>query len=292
MARTRTAGSRLARLRDLARLVAGSAREHNLLTYASAISFRSLVALVPLVLLGLALLPVLGLEDVWYETLAPAIEGRVTLPVFGAVDSTVQRIFESGTAGLVTFASALVVWDMVWAVGAVMSALNRIHDVEERRSFPRVLAVRVALAVAVILGLIGAVLVLAVAPVVSGGALDVLLGMGRWVVAVTLLGLAVGLLMRYAPAERPDVAWASAGSVFVIASWVVASLGFKVYVTSVANFETAAGSLTVFLVLTSYVLTSAAIFLVGAELDELLRRDTDTDESVGVVQLLRAAFGR
>jgi membrane protein len=291
VATTRTA-ERLARLRDLARLVARSARAHNLLTYASAISFRSLVALVPLMLLGLALLPVLGLEDVWYDTLAPAIEGRVTLPIFGAVDYTVRRIFESGTAGLVAFASALVVWDMVWAVGAVMSALNRIHDVEERRSFRRVLTVRVALAVAVTLCLVGAVLVLAVAPIVSGGVLDVLLGMGRWVVAVTLLGLAVGLLMRYAPAERPDVAWASAGSVFVIASWIVASLGFKVYVTSVANFETAAGSLTVFLVLTSYVLTSAAIFLLGAELDELLRRDTDTGESVGVVQLLRAAFGR
>jgi uncharacterized BrkB/YihY/UPF0761 family membrane protein len=44
-------------------------------------------------------------------------------------------------------------------------------------------------------------------------------------------------------------------------------------VGSVASFKTAIGSLTVFLVLTAYVFTSAAIFLVGVQLDELLRKD-------------------
>jgi hypothetical protein len=39
------------------------------------------------------------------------------------------------------------------------------------------------------------------------------------------------------------------------------------------HFKTAIGSLTVFLVLTAYVFTSAAIFLVGVQLDELLRKD-------------------
>ena len=40
----------------------------------------------------------------------------------------------------------------------------------------------------------------------------------------------------------------------------------------VADLKSATGSLTVFLVLTSYVLVSATIFLVGAELDELARK--------------------
>lgn len=39
-----------------------------------------------------------------------------------------------------------------------------------------------------------------------------------------------------------------------------------------ANFKTAVGSLTVFLVLTAYVFTSAAIFLLGVQFDELLRK--------------------
>jgi membrane protein len=288
----RTTQTRVARLGKLTRLLAGEFRRRDLLTYASAIAFRGLVALVPLTLLGLGLLGALGLQDVWRETVAPALEGRLTTPVYEGIDHSVERILSSGTAGLIAFAAALLLWELIWAVGAVTSALNRIHDVEERRSARRRLLVRVWLAAAVGVCLIGAALAVLAAPKLGEGALDVVIGIGRWVVSVTLLGLAVGLLFRYAPAERPQAKWASAGSVLVIASWIVASLLFRLYVTSVADFETAIGSLAVFLVLTAYVFTSATIFIVGAQLDELLRKDAEEGESVGVFQLLRAAFGR
>lgn len=288
----RTAHTRLARLWELIRLVAGAFREHDLFAYASAIAFRGLVAFVPLTLLGLALLGALGLRDVWTDTIAPAIEGRVTPPVYGAIDHSVDRILGSGTAGLIAFAIALLVWDLFWAVGAVTAALNRIHEVKETRSGWRRVLTRLWLAVAVGCCLIGAALVVLIAPKAVEGALDALVGLGRWVVAVTLLGLAVGLLVRYAPAERPRARWASAGSVLIIGTWIVASLLFRVYVSSVANFETAVGSLTVFLVLTAYMLTTSAIFVIGVQLDELLRQDAEEGESAGVVDLLRGAFGR
>ena len=288
----RTTQTRLARVWELTRLVAEEFRKRDLLAYASAIAFRGLVALVPLTLLGLGLLGALGYQDVWRETVAPALEGRLTGPVYEGIDYSVEQILSSGTAGLIAFAAALLLWDLVWAVGAVMSALNRIHDVEEGRSGRRRLLVRVWLAGVVGVCLIGAALAVLAAPKLADGALDVVVGIGRWIVGVTLLGLAVGLLFRYAPAERPQAKWASAGSVLVIASWIVASLLFRLYVTTVADFETAVGSLTVFLVLTAYVFTSAAIFIVGAQLDELLRMDAEERESVGVFQLLRAAVGR
>lgn len=45
--------------------------------YASRVAFRSLVALVPLTLLGLALLSAFGLEEVWRDSVAPAIEAQL-----------------------------------------------------------------------------------------------------------------------------------------------------------------------------------------------------------------------
>lgn len=289
MADARAAETRLTRLWELVRLIAGQFREHDLFAYASAIAFRGLVALVPLTLLGLALLATLGLRDVWINTMAPAIEGRVTPPVYSAIDYSVDRILSSGTAGLIAFAVVLLVWDLFWAVGAVMLALNRIHDVQDIRSGRRRALTRLWLAVAVGCCLIAAPLVVVAAPRVGDGAVGFLLGLGRWVIAVILLGLAVGLLVRYAPAQRPQVRWASAGSLLIIGTWIVASLLFRYYVSAVANFEAAVGSLTVFLVLTAYVLTSATIFVIGAQLDELLRKDTEEGGGVGVVERLRAA---
>jgi membrane protein len=260
------------RLRQLAGLSAAAFREHHLWTYASAVSFRALVALVPLTLLGLGLLSALGLQEVWTDSIAPAIQGHVTPPVFSAIDYSVGKIFSSGSAGLIAFASALLLWDMTWAVSTTIEALNEIHDVKERRPWWRRYLVAVALALAVILGVVGSVLVVILGPR-PGGVFHVLFGIGRWPAAVALLGLAVGLLVRYGPAERPQVRWASAGSLLVVGSWIVASLGFRWWVGSVADFKTAIGSLTVFLVLSAYVFTSAAIFLVGVQLDEMLRKD-------------------
>ena len=58
----------------------------------------------------------------------------------------------------------------------------------------------------------------------------------------------------------------------MIVAWVVASLIFRFYVSSVANFKSAAGVLVAVLVLTTYLYVSSIIFLVGVELDELLRK--------------------
>jgi membrane protein len=270
--RSRSAGGWTGRLADIVRRLVAHSAEHHLWTYASAISFRALVALVPLVLLGLAFLRAFGLEDVWSSSVAPAIEGHVTAPVYAAINFSVEKIFASSTAGLITLAGALLVWDMTWAVSTIMEALNEIHDVEERRSSRWRVLVALFLAIAVILCIVGAALAVILGPR-PGGALHFLFGIGRWPVAVLLLSLAVGLLVRYGPAEKPQTRWASAGSLLVVGTWILATIAFRWWVSSVANFKTAIGSLTVFLVLTAYVFTSAAIFLLGVQLDELLRKD-------------------
>ena len=246
--------------------------DHHLWTYASAISFRALVALVPLTLLGLGLLSALGLEDVWTSSIAPAVEGHATAPVYAAIDYSVGKVFSSNAAGLIAFAGALVVWDMSWAMTTTMEALNEIHDVDEPRPWWRRYLVGAALAVAVIVCVVAAVLAVVLGPRPEG-VLHVVFGIGRWPVAIFFLGLAVALIVRYGPAEHPQARWASAGSLLVVGSWIVASLAFRWWVGSVANFKTAIGSLTVFLVLTAYAFTSAAIFLIGVELDEILRKE-------------------
>ena len=269
---TRADSIRTSNLRATAHDVAECFAEHSLLTYASAIAFRALVALVPLTLLGLALLGVFGLEDVWTDTIAPALKEHLTQPVFNGIDFTVNRIFTTDKSSLIVLAIALVVWDMTWAVNAVTQALNRIHDVEERRSKLRRLGVAAGLGLAVVLCLITAVLVQSIAPSVTDGTLDTLLSILRWPVATLFLWAAVALLFRYAPAERPEFRWASGGSLLVIGTWLVASALFRAWATDVADYRSATGSLTVFLLLTAYVLVSSTIFLIGAELDELARK--------------------
>jgi membrane protein len=279
------------RARDLFDLWVGLFSDHDLLTAASAIAFRVLIALVPLTLLGLGLLGVTGHESIWNDTLAPRLESRVILPVFEGVDSAAQLIFTSSGAGLVLLATALTIADVSGAVRACMSGMNKIYETKENRGTVRRIAVSVVIAVAIALLILGALIVLLALPgSVPGGWLHWLVAVGRWPVAVLLLGAAIGILLRFGPAEHRQTRWATLGSVFVIVTWIVVSLLFRLYVTYVADFRTAPGTLVAFLVLTTYLYTSSIIFLVGVELDEQLRKHTP-DEALDLINVLRRLRG-
>ncbi|HZO61419.1 MAG TPA: YihY/virulence factor BrkB family protein [Gaiellaceae bacterium] len=240
--------------------------EHNLLTYAAAIAFQGLIALVPLTLFALGLLGATGHRALWTEHIAPAIEGRVTQPVFAGIDDTVRRILDHGTAGLIAVASIMSVWYLTAAMRAVIEALDTIHDVRDKRSW------KARIVTAVALGTVSGACLFGAATIVVGGPRGILLGLARWAAALVLVAIVVGLLLRFAPAQRPDAGWATLGAGVIVVAWVIASVLFGVWVTYVADFTSPIGTLTTLLVLTSYLFTSAVVFLAGAQLDELLRK--------------------
>jgi len=86
-------------MRQRVRQIADAFVEHNLLTYAAAIAFQGLIALVPLTLLALGFLGATGRKRLWKDELAPTLQERLTGPVFRGIDYTVKRILDHGTAG-------------------------------------------------------------------------------------------------------------------------------------------------------------------------------------------------
>ena len=245
--------------------------ENRVLTYASAIAYRSLVAMIPLILLGLALLGAFGLQSTWTNSIRPAVDPHVEKPVARAIDFTVQQILSHRSSGLLVFAVLWLLWNFTFAVMTIMEALNQIHGVGERRPLVRRIGTAVGLGAAVGLLLVLAIMVMSAAPLINGSALHLVFGIGRWFVAPALLVVTVTILFRYAPAEHPETEWASAGSTFVVIVWLVTT-GVFVWWISVANYKSATGNLTVLVTISAYVFITAAIFLLGAQLDELLRK--------------------
>jgi len=264
---------------------------HNILTYASAIALRALVALIPLTLLGLAILGTFGLKDVWRNQLAPPVQDRFTAPTYKGIDAAVEKILDHGTAGLLVFAGLLSIWDVSSVVRACMGGLDAIYEQKEERSTVHRVALSVALGVAITLCVIGAILAVTAGRGLGGGGsvLGALLLVVRWAFAIGALGLAVLLLVHFAPTHRRAERWVGLGTFFVVGAWVVMSLLFGWFVSSLANFKSAPGQLTVFLVLTTYVYTSAIVFLAGVQLDELLRADAKTHD--GLLAQLRGVTG-
>lgn len=247
--------------------------EHNLLTYAAAMAFQMFVALLPLAFLGLALLGVFGLGHRWDDTIAPALHGRLTPAVYHAIDATGKQIVSTDRGATIAVATLLAAWYLTGAVRAVMEALNKIHDVVDERPWWTRGLLALGLGSAVGVATVGSFLIVLWGSSV-GGAASVVLDIGRWIVAVVLLCLVVALLVRTAPAEHPAPRWASAGSVLIVVTWIVATLLFKIWLTDVVDLKTPTGILGGLLALAVYLFVTSAVFLVGVQLDETLRKLT------------------
>jgi len=245
--------------------------KHRLLTFASAITIQALIATVSFVLLALGLLGATGDRELWDRTLGPAIRGRVLPDVYRGLNGVVQHVFATSSIALIVFATLLSIWKVSNVVRCVSDALNVILGTKEERSWKVRLPLSLAISTVFIAAMLGAIVL--VTAVHGPGGWEVPVAIFRWVTAIGLIMFAFGLLVRRAPdADRPKQ-WASAGAILAVTAWIVESLIFRWYVTYVADFRSAIGSFTVFILFSLYLYIGAIILLVSIELDELVHRD-------------------
>jgi membrane protein len=250
--------------------------ENDLLAFASAIAFRITFALIPLTLLGLALLGAFGLDDLWRTSVAPDIKGQVSPGAFQVIDQSVARVLDSKQAAWATFGAVIAVWEVSSGMRAVMDVLNRIYHAPRERDFKRRVLVSVWLAALVTALLLAAVGCVKVVPALLGG--GVLLRVGGWAGGLALLLLTVGLIVRFAPCRDRPVRWVTFGAVVVVIGWIAASLVFSWYVSSIADYGSLFGSLAVVIVGLAYIYIVSLVFVTGLQLDALIRDSVEKGE--------------
>ena len=252
--------------------------ENDVLTYASAISFRVFFALIPLGLFALGVLGFLHLDEVWRQDIAPEIRPSVSHAAFTVIEGTVNEVLGQRQLFWITFGAAIAIWQISGAMRAIMRVFNAIYGVEDERSFWRRILVSCTLATVVGVLILVAVVVArfgraAVQAALGGSPLVAVIAFAlRWGVTIALLLLVVAILGRFAPATRRPIGWGSFGALLVVVGWVAMSLIFAWYVSSVADYGSIYGSLATVIVTMEYIYLSVIVFLTGIQIDGLARR--------------------
>ena len=263
------------RARELQRALLDGFKQHDLLTYSSAISFQILTAVVPFVMSMLALAGLLHLGGVWRNHVAPDIRPHVSAAVFSVISSAVSKAFSGRQLLWATFGGGLALWQVSGAIRAVMGAFDRIYGASSERPLIRRYLISFGLAMATGACFILAAVCLELAPFFTVGhhdaAWDVFAFLARWVLAVGFLSIAVGLLVHVAPATFQPLPWVSLGTTIVIGWWVIVSVGFYFYLTTLASYGSVFGSLASVIVVMAYLYISTTAFLFGAQLDAIIR---------------------
>ena len=260
-------------LREAYRDVTRAFEERDLLTYSSAIAFQVLFAIIPLVLFGLGVLGGLGLDEQWTQEWAPAAREAMSPPAFQVVDDTIRRVLGGQQTFWILAGAALAIWKVSAGMRAIMDVFGRIYDSHRERTFFERLRDSLVLGAAV-----AALLLLAAGCAVLGDEAARAAGIDaapllwlRWPVALALLFAVVTVLIAYAPADHQPAQWVGFGSIVVVVAWVLTSLVFAAYLTSLADYGSIFGALATIVVALTYLYLAASAVLVGAQLDALVR---------------------
>jgi membrane protein len=268
-------------LADEARKLAPDAieafRRHGLTNFAAAIAFYVVLALVPFLLFLLALLGFLDLDEVWRDDVGPEVRDSLSQAAFNLLDDTATRVLTAKQGWWLTGGFVLALWEISAATRVTMTALDRIYGFRRRRSFFELFPRSVALGLTIGAAVVAAVAVVRFLPLLVGdlpGVLSVLFFVFRWLIAAALLGVAVGVFVRFGTATRQPIPWVSFGTSLVMVAWVLMSILYGVYVTYIASYESVFGHLASLIVLLIYVYGSSLVFLAGAQVDACVRERT------------------
>jgi membrane protein len=269
-------------------------KEDNVFTGAAALSFYLLLSIFPATIFLLSLLPYLPIADL-EQAIMDLLHQVLPEQAAGLFEGTVTDITsQKQGGGFLTFGFLFTLWSASSGLYAAMQQLNITYDVKEGRPFWK------SRGIAILLTLLFFVLVIgAFALVVFGGVIqdrignvigtsDLLLTVFatlRWVIIGFFLLLGFAVIYYYGPDVEQEFRFISPGSVVGAVLLVLASLGFRYYVSNFGNYGATYGSLGAVIILLMWLYMAGVVILIGSEINAVIEHYHPEGKSKGEKQL-------
>jgi membrane protein len=256
---------------------------------AAGVAFYAFLALVPTII---AAMLIYGLVSTPQEVANQVNSFSGTLP--GSARQLLQdqltNLAASSKSGLsigVVVSLVLALWSASGGTGALIQAINDAYDEKETRNFFKKRGLALMLTIGAIIFFAIAASLVAVFPAVANAlGLSGLLRAGveglRWVVLLVVVGIALAIIYRLAPnRDDPKLRWVSVGASVATVVWILASIGFSLYVNNFGSYGKTYGSLAGVVVLLLWLWLSIVAVLLGAEINAEAEKQTVKDTTTG-----------
>jgi membrane protein len=271
--------------RSWRRVLIGAVKEFqddNLTDSAAALTYYSVLALFPAVLVLMSLIGLAGPQTT--NTLIANLGQVVPGSAQDTIVSTIRGLQDhQQTAGLTAVVGLLTgIWSASGYIAAFMRASNTVYDVPEGRPAWKTIPIRLAVTVVLLLLMVAVALIVVFTGALAQQAGD-LLGLGsvavttwgivKWPVLVVVLMVMVAILYWASPnAKQPGLRWITPGGALGVLIWVVASALFAFYVANFASYDKTYGALAGVIIFFVWIWISNLAILLGAEFNAELDR--------------------
>ena len=199
---------------------------------------------------------------------------------------TLASAQQTGAGIAAVLAILLALWAASGGMGNLMTAISAAYDEEEKRSFVKKRALALVLTMGAIVFLIVMLGLVAVFPVIAdlidNSVVRILLQVVRWVLIAVLVSVALAVLYRVAAdRDSPKMRWVSVGAAAATVLWLVASLGFSIYVANFSNYAKTYGAIAGIVVMLLWLWITSYAILLGAEINAESEQQTVKDTTKG-----------
>ncbi|CAN5846788.1 YihY/virulence factor BrkB family protein [soil metagenome] len=270
-------------LRYVLRRTVGEFSRDQCTDLAAALTYYAVLSLFPALVVVVSLLGVIGQGQRTSDTILQLIGDISPGEAADTLRQPIQQLVDAPSAGFALMVGIVgALWSASGYVGAFSRAMNRIYEVDEGRSAIKLRAQQLLLTLVSLLVIALVLLLLTVSGPVAEAIGDYLgLGdtaltvwnIGRWPILLLLVIFGVAMLYYLAPnVEQPRFRWISVGAAIGIVVWVLASLGFGVYVSNFGSYNKTFGALAGVIVFLLWLWLTNLALLFGAEVDAELER--------------------
>lgn len=261
----------------------------NLFLIAGGVTYAILLALFP-GLAALVSLYGLAFDTSQIEQQVNSLAGVLPEQTRSLLSSELHNLVQSSN-GALGFAAitgiVLAIWSASRGMSGLITAINIAYEEEERRGFFKLNLIALGLTLGLLVGGVIAIALVAVLPAAVqildlGAATKWLLLLVQWPLLLVLVMAGLAVLYRFAPdRDKPQWRWVSSGAIAATVLWIVASVGFTIYVANFSSYDKTYGSLGGVVVLLTWLYLSALIVLLGAVINAQSERQTREDSTAG-----------
>jgi membrane protein len=271
---------------SLLRLAIKKIGDDELSTRSASLSYYFVLALFPLFLFLLSLIgAIAGPHSQLQENIVSSMSRLAPGSAADLVRSVVSQTFKA-SSGIKLAAGMLgALWAASGGMSAVLVSLNVIYRLTETRPWWKQKLTVVGLTVA-LSGLIIVALVLALYGGSIGQSLAAHLGLGgmfqiawkvlQWPVSFAAMFAAFSLVYYYAPnVQHRHWSWVTPGSAAGVALWLLASLGFRLYLHFFNSYSATYGSLGAMIILLLWLYITGFAILIGGEINAIIESQNE-----------------
>jgi membrane protein len=254
-------------------------------TYAAALAYHALFALVPFFAFVVALLGFLE-SSIFFDWLFEQMRSALQEQYAGEVERLVRQSQYQAQGALLSSVSFIALWSVWRGVRSLTKALNVVHEVSESRPTWKRVVLRLSFAFGLAPTIILASGLLLIGPQVVQwivglvGLDEVFVSLWAWLrlpAALVLLMLTVSIVYWAIPNADQSFRLITPGAALAVVVWVIASLGFSFYLENFAHYSEIYSSLGAAIALLLYFYISATVLLLGAELNATIDSDASRE---------------